>query len=130
MHAIIFFDGVCNLCNKAVQFIIRHDRHNFFKFASQQSAVAEKYLGGGLTKIIPGSVVLMKNEKLLVKSDAVLQIAKQLKFPVNLLYGFIIVPRFIRDRAYDYIAKHRYHWFGKKDECMVPHPSIKSKFLH
>ena len=129
MSSIVLFDGVCNLCNGAVQFIIRHDKKNLFRFASLQSATAAKLLDTLPVETSMQSVVLIEQEKVFVKSRAILQIARQLEFPINLVYGFIIVPRFIRDAVYVFIAKHRYKWFGKKNECMIPSPALKSKFF-
>ncbi len=125
---IIFFDGVCNLCNRLVIFIIKQDRKNNFKFASLQSATAEKMgiLQKDTTSI---SVIFFSENKVYQKSTAILHIFKLLPFPWSLLFGFIIVPRIIRDSIYNFIAANRYKWFGKKDECMVPSENIEKRFL-
>ncbi len=127
---VILFDGVCNLCNGAVQFIIRHDKKNRFLFTSLQSDAGQKllqqykYPAGELN-----SFVLIDNGVYL-KSTAALLVAKSLNGWLPLLYGFIILPKFIRDSVYNFIAKNRYKWFGKKEECMIPAPGLKEKFLN
>ena len=129
--AIILFDGVCNLCNSSVQFVIQHDRSDKFLFAALQSqtgqALLEKY---NLPQQGFDSFVLIQNEKVFLKSTAALHVAKQLNGPTKLLYGFIIVPAFIRNAVYNFIAKNRYKWFGKKESCMMPTPSLQSRFLN
>ena len=131
MQPVILFDGICNLCNSSVQFIIKHDPHAVFKFASLQSEqgrmLLKKYqfADNDLT-----SFVLIMNNKVYTKSTAALQVLKQLKGALSLLYGFIIVPAFIRDAVYNMVAKHRYKWFGKRNECMVPSPSLQNRFLN
>jgi predicted DCC family thiol-disulfide oxidoreductase YuxK len=125
---IVFFDGVCNLCSSTVQFIIRHDRKARFRFASLQSDFASAELGPSGLKHLD-SIVLKDNGKLYTRSTAALRIAAKLSFPVNLLYIFIAIPPFIRDRVYQYIAKNRYKWFGKKESCWLPTAELKSRFL-
>ena len=128
---IILFDGVCNLCNNAVQFVIKHDPLNKFMFASLQSAMGQSLLQQyNLPQKNLDSFVLIQNEKVFFKSTAALQVAKQLTGPIKLLYGFIIVPAFIRNAVYNFIAKNRYKWFGKKDSCMIPTPALQSRFLN
>ena len=129
--SIILFDGVCNLCNNAVQFVTKHDSSDKFVFAALQSATGQKLLQQyNLPQTGFDSFVLLQNGKVFLKSTAALQIAKQLSGPVKLLYGFIIVPSFIRNTVYTVIAKNRYKWFGKKDSCMIPTASLKAKFLN
>ena len=129
--SIILFDGVCNLCNNAVQFVIKHDYSDKFVFAALQSAIGQKLLQQyNLPQTGFDSFVLLQNGKVFLKSTAALQIAKQLSGPVKLLYGFIIVPSFIRNTVYTVVAKNRYKWFGKKDSCMIPTASLKAKFLN
>ena len=125
---IIFFDGVCNLCNRLVIFIIKRDRNHIFKFASLQSAKAAEM---GIIKKDKtlNTIIFLKENKLYQKSSAVLHICKQLPFPWPLLFGFIIVPRFIRDSVYNFVADNRYKWFGKRDQCMVPSKNIEDHFL-
>ena len=128
--SIIFFDGVCNLCNSSVNFIIKHDKKKQFLFASLQSdAAKEILLQYNSKKINLDSIVLLDNGKLFEKSTAALRISKHLNNGLFLLYIFIIIPTFIRDYLYDYIAKNRYKWYGKKDSCMIPTKDLKSRFL-
>ncbi len=128
---IILFDGVCNLCNNSVQFVIKHDKTSHFKFAALQSTAGQDLLNQyNLPQHGFDSFVLVQNEKVFLKSTAALTVAKQLDGPVKLLYGFIIVPAFIRNAVYNFIAKNRYKWFGKKDHCMIPTHALKARFLN
>ena len=128
---IILFDGVCNLCNKSVQIVLLKDKAAIFKFASLQSAVGQKLLQEyNLPTESFGSFVLIQNQKVYLKSTAALMVAKQLSGAIKLLYGFMIVPAFIRNFVYNIIAKNRYKWFGKKDSCMIPTPELKARFLN
>ena len=128
--SIVLFDGACNLCNSSVAFIIQHDKKEQFLFASLQSdAAKETLLQFDLKKLNFDSIVLVEKENIYDKSTAVLKIAKQLSGSIKLLYALIVFPHFIRDWVYDYIAKNRYKWFGKKDNCMVPSEEIKNRFL-
>ena len=128
---VILFDGVCNLCNGAVQFIIKHDRKNIFRFASLQSDAGQQLLKQfSLPQDQFNSFVLIENEKAFTQSVAALRIAKKLSGAVRLLYGFIIVPPFIRNAVYRLIANNRYRWFGKKESCMIPTPELRQKFLN
>ena len=128
---IILFDGVCNLCNSSVQFVIQHDRANKFLFAALQSQTGQALLQQyNLPQQGFDSFVLIQNEKVFLRSTAALHVAKQLNGPAKLLYGFIIVPAFIRNTVYNFIAKNRYKWFGKKESCMMPTPTLQSRFLN
>ena len=128
---IILFDGVCNLCNNSVQFVIKHDKTIRFNCAALQSKTGQLLLQQyGLPQKGFDSFVLVQHEKVFLKSTAALTVAKQLDGPVNLLYGFIIVPAFIRNAVYNIIAKNRYKWFGKKENCMIPTPALQSRFLN
>jgi predicted DCC family thiol-disulfide oxidoreductase YuxK len=127
---VILFDGVCNLCDSSVQFVIKHDKDKVFSFASLQSESGQKLLEEyHLPKSEFNSFVLVENGKAYTKSSAALMVAKKLSGPVKLLYGLKIVPVFIRNTVYNLIAKNRYRWFGKKDSCMIPTPSLQSRFL-
>ncbi len=127
---IILFDGVCNLCNSSVNFIIDRDKKNKYKFASLQSETGQKYLNKFcLNSKEFDSIVLIENEKYYLRSEAVIKIAKNFNGLWKLLYGFIIIPEPIRDYFYDILANNRYKWFGKKDSCRVPTPELKEKFL-
>lgn len=127
---IILFDGVCNLCNGAINFIIERDKKNVFKFAALQSEIGQQLTQKNAidtSKI--DSIILIDGEKVYIKSSAALVAAKSLSGAYPLLFGFMILPKFIRDSVYDYIAKNRYKWFGKKESCMIPTAELKSKFL-
>lgn len=127
---IILFDGVCNLCNRSVQYVIRHDPDAVFKFASLQGITGQQLLKQfGLADVNMNSFVLIQNDRAYTRSTAALVVAKQLKGVIKFLYAFIIVPPFIRNAVYNLVAKYRYNWFGKKDTCMVPADSLKSRFL-
>jgi predicted DCC family thiol-disulfide oxidoreductase YuxK len=127
---IIFFDGVCNLCNNAVQFIIKNDKGNVFCFATLQSEIARTVLAKSYpTDQKFETLLYYDNGKIYSHSLAALHIARKLDFPYYLLYSFRILPTFIRDGLYKIVSRNRYKWFGKKDHCMVPSPELKKKFL-
>ncbi|HTN00070.1 MAG TPA: thiol-disulfide oxidoreductase DCC family protein [Pedobacter sp.] len=129
-EAVIFFDGVCNLCNGAVQFTIQRDHHSLFRFSSLQSDFAKAKLKP--LNIDPDqgdSFVLLENGKVYQRSTAALRVARRLNGFWPLLYGFIIVPRFLRDAIYNFVAKNRYKWFGKKETCWVPTPELRERFI-
>jgi predicted DCC family thiol-disulfide oxidoreductase YuxK len=128
---IILFDGVCNLCNSAVQFIIKHDKGDVFRFVALQSELGQEILAhiGIDTKNIDSIVLYEPGIAYYYKSDAALQIAKRLNGLFSLGIIFKIIPTGIRNRLYDYIAKNRYKWYGKKESCMIPTPELKIKFL-
>lgn len=129
-NQIILFDGLCNLCNSSVQFIIKRDKKKQFRFASLQSSFGTKQLHAfGLSVNELHSIILVNKESYLQKSDAALEIAQNLQQPWPLFYAFKIIPRFFRDWIYDLIAKNRYSWFGKKDSCMIPTQELKSRFI-
>lgn len=127
---VILFDGVCNLCNSSVNWIIDHDKHNTFKFASLQSdygkSVVQKY---NLQGSYLDTILLVDEDKIFSRSGAVLRIAKYLGSIYQLAYAFIIIPPFIRNAVYNFIAQNRYRWFGKRDSCRMPTPELKNKFL-
>ena len=125
----ILFDGVCNLCNGFVQFVIPRDPTGRFSFASLQSPAAARLLADCAPAPLPDSIVLYDDGVLYTESAAVLRIARGLRFPWNLGYAFIIVPRPVRDWAYRIVARNRYRWFGKRDVCMVPTPDLRRRFL-
>ncbi|WP_254523034.1 thiol-disulfide oxidoreductase DCC family protein [Natrinema caseinilyticum] len=118
---VILFDGVCNLCNGFVQFILPRDTDGTFRFASLQSDVGKELLAEhGLPTDELESVVLIEGDDSYVKSSAVIRIARRLGGIYTLFGPFRFVPKAIRDRAYDFVAAHRYRWFGKKDQCAMP----------
>ena len=128
---IVLFDGVCNLCNSAVQFIIRHDKKNIFMFTSLQSDTGQKLLAQyDLPLNELNSFILIENNKAYTRSSGALRVIKKLKGLWPLLYGFMIVPKFIRDGVYNWVGRNRYKWFGKQDACMIPTPELKARFLN
>lgn len=129
---LILFDGVCNLCNASVQFIIKHDKKNIFLFAALQSEVGKEIIEAfHIDTNKTDSILLYTPEKgIYYKSTAALKIARHLDFPINLLFVFMIVPAFLRNGVYDYIAKNRYKWYGKKQSCMIPTADLKNRFLN
>lgn len=128
--SIIFFDGVCNLCEGFVQWIIHRDPDGDFYFASLQSQFAEDFFQSRNQMPSDLSTVLLYHQgQILTNSDVTFAIIRQLGFPWALLYPFKLVPRIIRDNVYRWIARNRYRWFGKKDECMIPTPAIQARFL-
>ncbi len=129
-HPVILFDGVCNLCTASVQYVIKHDPKCIFRFASLQSGFGRKVLADfNLPLNNLNSFILFKSDKIYNRSMAALMVAKKLKSPVSLLYIFIIIPKFIRDLVYSFIARNRYKWFGKKNVCWIPTPALKSLFF-
>ena len=130
MPAVILFDGVCNFCNGAVNFVIHRDRKGYFRFAALQSAVGEELLDKHrIDKVETDSVVLIEDDKAYLHSSAALRIVRRLPGLWPILYGLIIVPKGIRDWAYRLFAKHRYRLFGRREECMIPTPEIRTRFL-
>ncbi|RZS93757.1 thiol-disulfide oxidoreductase DCC family protein [Aquimarina brevivitae] len=130
-HKIILFDGVCNLCNGAVNFIIKRDKNSIFRYASLQSEIGQQLTSerGIDTTQIDSIILIDPNEAYYIKSTAALQIAKQLSGFYPLLSIFLIFPKVLRDWIYDFIAKNRYKWFGKKEQCVIPTPELRSLFL-
>lgn len=133
MHnqSIILFDGVCNLCNSAVNFVIRREKKNLIQFAPLQSETAHLLLAN---RNMPAeemkSFVFIEEGKLYTQSTAALRVCRHLNGLWPILYGFIILPPFIRDGIYKWVAKNRYKWFGQKNECMIPTPELQTKFLN
>jgi predicted DCC family thiol-disulfide oxidoreductase YuxK len=129
-RSVVLFDGVCNLCNGAVRFVVARDPSARFQFASLDSAPAHALLRTApAPEALADSIVLVDEQGIFTRSTAALRIARRLTFPWPLAYGFILVPRVIRDSIYDWIAGHRYRWFGRRETCMVPTPDIRSRFL-
>lgn len=127
---IILFDGVCNLCNGAVQFIIKRDPAGRFKFAALQSEAGARILSQTDSSFLNlTSIVLMQHGSLLTKSDAALAIARGLNSGWPAFYVFKFIPVSVRNWIYDWIATNRYRWFGKRDSCMIPTPELKQRFL-
>lgn len=127
-NAIVLFDGVCNFCNSSINFIIKRDRKQYFKFAPLQSEIAQK-LVGDKTLPMPESVILIENGKKYDRSSAALRIAKKLDGLWPILYVFIILPKPLRDAVYNFIGRNRYKWFGKTEACMIPTSEVRGRFL-
>lgn len=135
---VVLFDGVCNLCNNSVQFIIRNDPAARLRFAPLDSPAANALLApardAGLMPL-PDSIVLVEpgsdggRPRVSTRSTAILRIARNLRGPWPLAAAFLIIPRPLRDWAYNQVAKRRYRWFGKRDSCMMPTPELRSRFL-
>jgi predicted DCC family thiol-disulfide oxidoreductase YuxK len=127
---IVLFDGVCNLCNSSVQLIIKHDKKRKFQFASIQSEFGKLQISKyQIDTRKTDSVIYIKNNNVYSRSAAALRIVKQLDGLWPLLFIFIVIPPFIRNLIYDFIARNRYKWFGKKESCMIPSHDLKSRFL-
>ena len=130
MPAIVLFDGVCNFCNATVNFIINRDPAGYFRFAALQSDAARPYLDGcGKPPGFLDNIVLVEDGVCYLRSTAMLRIVRRLPGLWPLLYPAILVPRPLRDAAYDWFARHRYGWFGKRSECRVPTAELRSRFL-
>ena len=132
MHPnLILFDGVCNFCNFWVNFIIDRDSKAFFKFTAVQSDTARQILKSNKIDAMKiDSIVLVINGKIFFKSSAAFQIARKLDGFWKLLYIFIIIPPFMRDGLYDFIASNRYKWFGKRETCLIPTDDEKHRFIY
>lgn len=129
MDNIIVFDGVCNFCDRSVQFIIKRDKNAIYKFASIQSDAGQKILQMHGVPPDIDSIILVKGNKCYYKTSAALRICKNLKGGWQLLYFLLIFPKPIRDFFYNILAMNRYKWFGKKESCTVPSPEIRKRFL-
>lgn len=130
-HPVLYFDGVCNLCNRSVQFVIRHDKKQQFLFAPLQGeagTIALKHLEESIGHK-PDSVVLLHDNKYYIQSDAALRTLQLLGSGWQVFALLRIIPRFIRNRIYNLVAHSRYKWFGKMDSCMLPTPELKKRFL-
>lgn len=129
-HPIVLVDGVCHFCQGLTKWIIKRDPEGKYHFASLQSDVAKELLAkGNLSTDSMDTFVLIENGKYYTRSTAALRLAKGIKFPYPLLYVFIIIPKFIRNAVYNWVARNRYRWFGKDEACMLPTPEIKDRFL-
>ncbi|SNS54357.1 Predicted thiol-disulfide oxidoreductase YuxK, DCC family [Belliella buryatensis] len=129
-YKLVLFDGVCNLCNNAVDFIIRKDKKNRFKVGALQDKQVKEILEDyTINSEYLDSLVLIDGDKVYYKSTAALLISKNLSGFWPMLYGFIIFPKILRDPIYDWIARNRYKWFGKKETCRLPTEEEKSKFI-
>ena len=127
--ALIAFDGVCMLCQSSVHFILKRDTKDYFRFIPLEQIDKHGEWARLLPEKLVDSIVLMENNKIYTQSSAVLRIVLHLSGLYPLLFVFMVIPRPLRDMVYDFIAKNRYRWFGKHDQCMIPDPSIAHKFL-
>lgn len=128
---IVFFDGVCVLCSNSVQWVLENEKDKTLSFAALQTDFTRSFLTEkniDQTQL-PDSILFWDGHKLHSKSGAVLRLAPYLKFPNNLLSIFRIIPPFISNIVYDWIAKHRYKWFGKKENCFMPLPEDRARFV-
>ena len=128
---IILFDGVCNLCDSLLQFVIRHDKKDVFRFVALQSTLGQEIVNhiGIQNKNIDSVILYVPGVAYYYKSSAALEIARELGGFFHLGTIFKIIPTVLRNHIYDYVAKNRYSWYGKKASCMIPTPELKSKFL-
>lgn len=127
---LVLFDGVCNLCNHFIQFIIVHDPKAVFSFASLQSDAGKEIIKGiDFKKGIPNSVIYIREGSVFTKSTAALLISKKLNNGLSFFWLLLIVPVFIRDFIYDFVALHRYKWFGRKEACWLPTPELLKRFI-
>ena len=125
---IVLFDGNCGLCNRSVRFVLKHEKNNELYFSALQSELGKQYLKQFDLENKTNSIVFIKNGKAFIKSGGALRLTKYLKGLWPLLYCFIIVPKFIRDAVYDYIAKNRIKWYGTADYCEMMTPDLKKDF--
>ncbi len=129
-YSIIYFDGVCNLCNASVDFVIKRDKNKKFRFASLQSEAGQKILvENNFNQSDYDSFILEHKGNVYIKSTAALHVAINLGLPLNLMGIFLIIPSFIRNWVYELIAKNRYQWFGKKETCRLPSAEERALFL-
>ena len=128
---LILFDGVCNLCNATVQYVIKRDKNDVFRFAALQSDIGQDIIKAFKidTKQTDSIILYSEENGLSYKSTAALKITRGLGFPYNSATMFFIIPIFIRDWVYYIIARNRYKWYGKRDQCMIPTPELNAKFL-
>lgn len=127
---VLLFDGVCNLCNRWVNVVIDRDPEAAIRFAPLQSNTARKLLKKHqMDSDSLETVVFLEGDQVYLRSDAVLRIARYLTFPARLIRVFRVIPKFLRDGVYNFVANKRYDMFGKRDECRIPEPGIKDRFL-
>jgi predicted DCC family thiol-disulfide oxidoreductase YuxK len=128
--SIVFFDGVCNLCNASIDFILKRDSKNRFLVGALQEDFSKKILSNySVNQDYLDSLILLEENQIYFKSTAALLIARQLKGLWPIFYLLIAFPLWIRDPAYDWIGRNRYRWFGKKNKCRIASPDEQAKFL-
>ena len=130
-HKIILFDGVCNLCNSSVQFVIKRDIDDVFRFAALQSKTGQKFISerGIDTSTVDSIILIETGIAYYVKSEAALQIGQNLKGYRIISKVLNLIPSSLKNIVYDFVARNRYKWYGKREECMVPTPELRAKFL-
>lgn len=128
-NPLILFDGYCNLCSGGVNLILKNEKKPLYYFLSLQSPKVKEYFPDLIISEPPESIILIENDKIFKSSTAALKISKNLKFPWYIFYYSIYLPSFLRDPVYQFIARHRYKWFGRKSVCFVPKPNWKSRFI-
>lgn len=129
-HPILLFDGVCNLCNSFVQFVIQRDPEAIYRFAPLQSEIGRELSArAGLPLDELNTVVLYHNDRFYTHSDVALEVVRRLPGFWSVLYGLNVLPKSLRDSIYNWIARNRYRWFGKRESCMMPTPDLKRRFL-
>lgn len=129
-NPVLLYDGICNLCNSSIRFILTHEADQALKFASMQSAAGQELLSKfGISKLLPESILLIKDGKIFEKSDAALKISAHLNTPWCYLQKLKFIPAFIRNGVYDLIAQNRYRLFGKKEVCWIPDEKWRNRFL-
>ena len=127
---VLLFDGVCNFCNGAVRFVVPRDRAGRMRFAALQSETGREFQQRfGLDPDDLDTVVLVEGDRFHAKSDAVLRVARHLSGAWPLLAALLVIPRPLRDWAYDRFAENRYRWFGRSEACLVPTPEVRERFL-
>ena len=129
-HSIVLFDGVCNLCNASVNFVLDRDPRDRFRFAPLQSRLGQRLLRQlELSTNTIDTIVLIEHNRVYLRSTAALRIARCLKWPWPLLFTLIVIPKIVRDLIYNWIAKNRIRWFGGRDSCRIPTPELRHRFL-
>jgi predicted DCC family thiol-disulfide oxidoreductase YuxK len=126
---VLLFDGVCNFCNRMVNFAIRNDKKATLKFAPLQSATGQQLKEEYKVNPTADTVVFIENGKAYTYARAAIRVCKYLDWPAKALYAFIIIPSFISQPVYKWIARNRYKWFGKKETCMIPTAEVRRRFL-
>lgn len=128
-NPVLLFDGVCNYCNRMVNFAIRHDKQGKIKFAPLQSAAGQQLRDKYAVPLSADTIILVDKNKAYTYARAAIRVSRYLDWPAKMMYALIIVPRFISQPIYKWIARNRYKWFGKKETCMVPSPEVRQRFL-
>lgn len=130
-HPVVIFDGVCNLCNNTVDFLIRRDRKQLYRFTANQDTTGRALLEAqGVNPDDVSTIYLWENGRLYTRSTAVLRILRRLPFPWPLFYAGIVIPPFIRNGIYRWVARNRYRWYGRRNTCRVPTPEERARFLN